>query len=198
MKKFLFLIVVFLCIEDSVAQLLDSANLSIQKEYISITKALENPDKVYKLNLRKQKLDSIPSAVFELKNLQILVLSKNKLTELPNAIGNLIHLQIFDISANKIETIPSEIGNLTHLKELILNRNNINKLPSEFSNLYNLEYLDLWSNEIFQFPVEITKLAKSLKIIDMRVIAMNLDDQEKIRELLPYTTILFSKACNCK
>lgn len=186
-----------LSISRLIAQPLDSATLATKPVFTSLEEALKNPDQVYRLNLRKQKLKKVPSEIFKLKNLQELNISKNKLTEIPAGIENLPNLELLDASANELESLPAEIGQCTSLKRMILNRNNIQELPSTIGNLSALEYLDLWSNSIIEFPEAINKLSETLKVLDLRVINMNDERQEAIRALLPKTTIHFSRSCNC-
>ncbi len=179
------------------AQFLDSAALAEEPEYTDLSDALKNPDKVYKLNLRRQKLKEIPKDVFKLKNLQELNVSKNKLKNLPKKLDTLKNLEVINASANDIDTIYAEIGNCTQLKKLILNQNIIAHLPSTIGKLTNLIFLDMWGNEIQEFPNEISKLQNTLKVVDLRVINIQDDKQEEIVKLLPYTKFFFSLSCNC-
>ena len=180
------------------AQLLSAEKLALEKVYTSLSEALQTPEKVYKLDLTKQKLKTFPMEIIKLYNLQELTLAKNKLTEIPKEIGTLTNLQKLNLEKNELTVLPSTIGNLTNLKELILNRNEIFKLPPEIGNLINLEKLDMWSNEIDVFPEEISKLKNTLKVLDLRVILINLEKQKKIVELLPNTEVYMNKSCNCK
>ena len=180
------------------AQLLSKERLAAQKVYTSINDAMVNPEKVYRLDLTKQKLKAVPMEVFKLYNLQELILAKNKIQELPPEIGTLTNLEKLNLEKNELTVLPPTIGNLTNLKELIVNRNEIYKLPPEIGNLVNLAKLDMWSNEIDEFPEEISKLKDTLKYLDLRVILINLDKQKKIIELLPNTYIYFNKSCNCR
>lgn len=179
------------------AQRLDSATLAQEPEYTDLSEALLTPDKVYRLNLKKQKLKEIPKDVYKLKNLQELNVSKNKLKNLPKDLDTLKNLEIINASANDIDTLYAEIGNCTQLKTLILNQNVIAHLPSTIANLTNLYFLDMWGNEITEFPTEISKLKNTLKIVDLRVINIHDDQQEEIVKLLPDTKFFFSMSCNC-
>lgn len=179
------------------AQLLDSTALAEEPEYTKLSEALQNPDKIYKLNLRRQKLKEIPNDVFKLKNLQELNVSKNKLKNLPKKLDTLKNLEVINASANDIDTIYAEIGSCTHLKKLILNQNIIAHLPSTIGNLTNLIFLDMWGNEIQEFPNEISKLQNTLKVVDLRVINIQDNKQEEIVKLLPNTKFFFSMSCNC-
>jgi Leucine-rich repeat (LRR) protein len=179
------------------AQLLSPNQLEQQPVYTSLAEALKNPEKVYRLDLSKHKLQSIPKELFSLYNLQELNLAKNKIREIPPEIGNLTNLQKLNVSRNKITNFPSTIGALTNLSELIANQNDIYILPPEIGNLINLEKLDLWSTAMDIFPEEISKLKNTLKILDLRVVLINEEKQKAIAELLPNTNIYFSKSCNC-
>jgi Leucine-rich repeat (LRR) protein len=179
------------------AQLLSATQLAQEKIYTSVSEALKDPLKVYRLDLSKQKLHTLPKELFSLYNLQELNLSKNKLLQIPPEIANLTNLQVLNVSKNNLTEIPAAIGGLTNIVQLIANQNEIYKLAPEIGNLINMEMLDLWSNDIDVFPVEISNLKNSLKKIDLRVVLINEDKQRAIADLLPNTNIYFSKSCNC-
>lgn len=199
MKKFstILIILSLLIISSAKAQRLDSAALADEPEYTDMAEALQNPDKVYKLNLRKQKLKEIPKDIFKFKNLQELNVSKNKLESLPENLDSLKYLEVINASDNNIDTIYPSIGNFPKLKKLILNQNIIAHLPSTIGNLTEMYFLDMWGNEITEFPKEIAQLQTTLKVLDLRVINIHDDKQEAISKLLPNTKIFFSLSCNC-
>jgi len=58
--------------------------------YRSLSAALENPEKVFRLNLSRHKLKVFPADIFKLKNLRDLDLSHNKLDSIPNEMGTLV------------------------------------------------------------------------------------------------------------
>jgi Leucine-rich repeat (LRR) protein len=165
--------------------------------YRSLASALENPDKVFRLNLSKKQFAVFPEDVLKFKNLEELDLSKNKIKELPAGIGTLTHLKKLNLSMNKLEKLPTEIGNLTNLVYLGLNRNVIEELPSSIGNLENLEVLELWDNELSTIPDEISNL-KKLKMLELRGILFSEDDAARIDSLLPHTKVMLSPTCNCK
>lgn len=196
--KLLFLFLFFSLYAFSQQELLDPDTLQAQKIYTSMESALAaNPDSVFRLNLSKRKLTEIPTQVYSFRNLQELNLGKNKFTELPDRIGDLRNLQRLIVSGNKLKAIPHSIGKLKNLVYLELNRNVIESLPPEIGYLINLEELQLWDNELSDIPDEI-KNCSSLKTVELRGILFTEDEQRRIQELLPFTKILFSPACNCK
>src|SRR5581483_166722 len=99
---------------------LSDSLLDQQPTYVNITYAVANAEKVYKLNLSKQKLQTIPDGVFKLKSLQVLNLSHNQIKTLPKEIGRLQNLQVLDLSRNKLTKLPDSIGYLSNLRELDL------------------------------------------------------------------------------
>ena len=178
------------------AQLLDSVQLETAYIYTSMEEALKEPYKVYRLHLKKQKLDSVPAAIFTFPNLQELDLSKNKLSALPDNIGELGRLQVLNISGNNIEQLPHSIGDLKNLRKLYANKNKLTSLPARIGDLSNLRMMDLWSNEISYFPEDLSKL-KSLRKLDLRNILINDATQNKLREWLPNTKIFMDPDCKC-
>jgi len=76
--------------------------------YTSLERALENPQKVYHLNLERQDLTGLPAALKQFSNLQELHLSLNNLEQLPPEIGQLSQLEILTIKYHKLRTLPAE------------------------------------------------------------------------------------------
>lgn len=177
-------------------QLLDSAAIFSAPVYDNLEEALKNPNSVFRLSLRGQKLKIFPADILKLKYLQELDLSKNKLDSIPDEIGELKNLQILDISSNKLESLPDSIGKLKNLKKLAAGKNNIVAIPRQIGELQNLEILDLWSNQISMFPDELNKLQK-LRWVDLRVIEIDDKMQKHLQEILPKTKIHFSPSCHC-
>ena len=183
--------------QTTVYPLLDSAALDTMTAYTDLALAMKEPEKVIKLVLRKQKLKAFPKEIWNFPNLQYLDLSKNQITEFPDSLYLLKNLQVLHLSKNKIESLPRELGDLTNLVLLDINQNELTMLPPQIGKLKKLKYLDLWSNNISTFPEELKEIQDNLKTLDLRVILINYDSQDRIRKLLPKTTIYFSPPCNC-
>ncbi len=177
--------------------LYDSIALDTMREFTSIEEAMKNPEQVVKLSLRKQRLKSIPKEVYLFPNLQYLDLTKNQIEEVSDSIGMLHNLQVLILSKNKIQGLPREIGDLSNLKILNINQNELVALPPQIGKLKKLEILDLWSNDLSMFPEELKQLSGTLKVLDLRVILINQDQQNRIRAMLPGTTVYFSPPCKC-
>jgi Leucine-rich repeat (LRR) protein len=200
-KSAIFFLVTYLLLCFSVnAQTLQPADSILLKNtptFTSIEEALKKPEEVIKLDLRRQKLKSIPPEVFTLTNLKYLELSKNKITEIPAEINKLTQLEYLNISDNKLISLHSEIGKLTKLKYLNIGENDIYSLPPEIGNLQNLILLDAWNNNLNLFPEELKNL-KSLKQFDLRYITVLDKEKKRLKELLPNTKIFFTNSCSCQ
>lgn len=193
---FIFFISIFFLQNQANAQLLDSLQFDTLSTYTNLNEALKNPDSVIKLVLKKKKLKEFPVEISQFKNLQYLDVSGNKIKEIPPTIGQLSQLQFLNISKNKIEYFPSNISELKNLKWLIAHKNEITAISADFTNLEKLEYADFWLNNISYFPNELSNL-KYLRVLDLRGILINLENQKRIASLLPYTKIYFSPPCKC-
>lgn len=198
MKRILLLLIPMLLHLNQKAQtvLLDSVTLALYNEYTNLKEALEEPERVIKLSLRKQGLKEFPKEVLKLKNLQYLDLSKNKIDNLPDSIVQLKNLQVLIVSKNNLEALPNTIGGLSNLRYFKAGQNKIARIPYSFGDLQNLEYLDFWDNELDYFPESLNKL-NQLEVMDLRNILISQENQNMIQALLPNTKIYFSPACQC-
>ncbi|WP_017852740.1 leucine-rich repeat domain-containing protein [Leptospira interrogans serovar Szwajizak] len=141
-----------------------------ERNYKDLAKALQNPSKVFILNL-----------------------SFNRITIFPKEIGQLQNLKSLDLSGNQLTTLPAEIGQLKNLKELHLNGNQLKTLPKEIGQLQKLEKLNLDGDQLITFskgnqlttlPAEIGQL-KNLKELHLNGNQLSLEEREKIQKLLP-------------
>jgi Leucine-rich repeat (LRR) protein len=194
------LIIVFVFCGKLVAQekeLLDSAQIAEAYTYMDLKEALEHPEMVIRLELKKQKLKTFPPEIFKFKNLQYLSLSKNQLKELPDSLYKLTQLQYLDVSHNKLGSLPKEIGKCSNLYYLNANNNDLYGLPPQIGNLEKLHTLDLWSNDLADFPETLRNL-KQLNILDVRAILISDDVIKQLKRWLPNTIIYSNPPCNCK
>mmetsp|Transcript_8179 Transcript_8179/g.19193 ORF Transcript_8179/g.19193 Transcript_8179/m.19193 type:complete len:1555 (-) Transcript_8179:52-4716(-) len=102
------------------------------------------------LYLSYNKLDSIPSSLFQLSTLKVLWASNNKLSEIPMGIGALTSLEDLDLEGNRIAgSIPNSLFNLPKLRSLYLHDNMLTgQLAPSMTRLSKLEILDLDSNSL--------------------------------------------------
>jgi len=134
------------------------------------------------LDLSGNKLSSLPTDFYRLKNLKIAFLSDNFFTEYPTVLADCPKLemvgfkanQITTISAkaissnlrwliltnNRIEAIPSSIGQCTRLQKCMLAGNRLKDLPIEMANCTNLELLRISANQFETLPNWLLNLPK--------------------------------------
>lgn len=164
--------------------------------YKNLAQALQNPQHVYKLELKRLKNNQFPYEVFQLTNLQSLTITKSRLTSIPEQINQLKNLRYLNLSKNNLKKLPATIGDLKNLEQLIVNQNQLETLPETIGNLNKLYFLDLWSNELNDLP-ESLSLCENLKIIDMRGILIPDNKQIEIQKKIPQAKIYFTPGCNC-
>ncbi|MBF0452348.1 MAG: hypothetical protein HQK75_16720, partial [Candidatus Magnetomorum sp.] len=93
---------------------------------------------------------NIKESFVNLQHLAILDLRVNKIYSLPDNFGNLSELTTLIIKNNNLSFLPDSFGNLPKLNNLDLRFNQLNILPESFENLTNLTNLQLEGNN---FPV---------------------------------------------
>jgi Leucine-rich repeat (LRR) protein len=165
--------------------------------FLSLEEAKKfHPDSVFKLSLKKSKLDSLPREIFKFKNLTHLDLSFNKLQTIDANISSFEKLIYLDFSKNKFELFPNNICQLENIEVLKFNRNFIQNIDSSIINLQKLSYIDFWDNPIKTFPTAFLNL-KSLKIIHAEGIKYSPKFQEKWISALDKVTIYFDPPCDC-
>jgi len=166
--------------------------------YTNLETALKSPEKVYHLDLSKQKLEEFPMDIVKFTNLRTLNLFKNKIKTVPDEIARLKNLRELNIGHNKLTAFGNGICELTELQRLVLNQNKIESIPADIKNLKKLVYLDMWDNDLWFIPDEIAELKDTLKEFDLQNIQFNYEEQARIRSLLPQTKINWPPPCNCK
>lgn len=139
-------------------------NAQETKTYKNLSKALKNPEKVYRLDLNFARIGVLPDSIGLLTNLTYLRLSSNNLKQLPEAILKLKNLIELDVSFNELENLPRGLGKLKNLTKLKIGSNKITKLPESIGDLNKLTYLDVSFNNLTFLPESIGNLS-SLQIL---------------------------------
>jgi hypothetical protein len=143
-----------------------------------------------KLNFFNNKATTLSEKYAGLTNLISLDLSSNQITSISPVIGKLVQLQDLSLNKNKIKELPFEFGTLKNLKTLNLRQNGLTTFPKSIAMLSSLETLDMALNPLTSLPVEIANL-KNLKTLTLVGNEMPVKEQQKIKALLPNTTIYF-------
>ena len=115
--------------------------------YRSLDDALEEPEMVYRLDLSRSGIDTLPAEILRLTHLQELNLSDNPWLALDDALRTLAafpDLRSLDLSGyRQFSAIPESIGGLQSLELLRLSGNEIRTIPVGIGRLRNLRELDL-------------------------------------------------------
>jgi Leucine-rich repeat (LRR) protein len=135
--------------------LLNADQLKREKWYYSISEAMREPEKVFKLSLKNTKLKTLPPDIMRFTNLQILNLGNNKLREIPEEISQLEHLQILILVGNKLRDLPDGFRKLENLKELYLGSNRLSEIPAWVGGLSKLRALDVSYNALTPYEIEL-------------------------------------------
>ncbi|XP_064652232.1 leucine-rich repeat protein SHOC-2-like, partial [Lineus longissimus] len=134
-------------------------DLSDRKLY-DIPKETFNFSRIQTLKICRNKISIVPSAIGQLRKLQIFDAHLNALMQVPDTICNCQHLYEMDLSSNKLRMLPPQIGLLRELKVLRLGRNQFEHLPSELGLLENLRTLDVQSNRLTMLPFTLENFKK--------------------------------------
>ena len=184
-----------------------------QKKLEEVLDILLLEKKLKNWRFKIKNLDSIPYQIGRLKNLELLSVTSSGLKEVPSSIGQLAKLTTLIFTSNKLKELPESIGNLRKLYELDIGRNQLQNIPSSISNLKKLNRLDVYDNELESIgayigelkeleklnlsenqlktlPDEIQNL-KKLKNLYLSDNPISKEEQERIKALLPNTTIYF-------
>ncbi len=109
--------------------------------------------KIKYMNLDGWGLESIPSEVFEFKNLKSLCLGFNQITEIPDDISRLASLKHFFVASNMLTSLPESIGEISSFQSLnIVDNNHISSLPESITNLKDLKHIYVRGTKITQLP----------------------------------------------
>ena len=191
-----FLAVCVLQCTTAYAQLIPANDLDTAHVYTDLKDALENRDRVLRLDLSRQKLSEFPPEIFEFTNLQELKLNKCRISELPDRFDLLPNLQRLQCQHNEIGAIPPTLLQLKDLITLDLADNIIEVIPNEIDGLVQLETLALWDNPITMYPENLTQLTQ-LKVLDLLNNSMSRETQQRLKEGLPKCKIIMSPPCAC-
>jgi Leucine-rich repeat (LRR) protein len=164
--------------------------------FTDLATAAKNPELVYHLDLKKQRLAEVPIELKAFTNLRILDLSKNKIQSLPEWLAELPLVELH-LTKNNFAKFPMVLCSMPTLVVLKLDRNPVAALPPEISALRALVTLDLWDTQIEELPATMAQLT-NLKYLDLRSTKIYKSELPDLQKLLPNTEILVTNGCDCK
>ncbi|MFX0104455.1 MAG: leucine-rich repeat protein [Candidatus Hodarchaeota archaeon] len=168
-------------------------NNSIEYLDLSYNKITKLPDfKYFKslktLNLKSNRLRTLPESLGEINSLENLNLRNNMLTQLPSSISSLSSLKSLDLHGNKLssinvylsksilelelgwnnfKTVPINIKLLSLLEKLGMGGNKLISLPDWIGSFHLLKELDLYDNKLNEIPSSLGNL-NSLERLSFR------------------------------
>lgn len=121
--------------------------------------AYQDPQNLTHIDLRNNRLASLPDQLCDLRQLAELRLDYNFLASLPHRIHRLTNLTYLSASQNSLKAVPATIVHLSRsLRHLHLNDNKIVALQAKLGNLRSLETLLLHQNMIVDVPSTLYRL----------------------------------------
>ena len=157
--------------------------------------ASANPDTIYALSFRKQKLTVLPEKLFTFKNLKYLDLEKNMLSNV-SRLGELNQLVYLNLGKNNLENFPVCVCQMPLLEELIVNRNFFSYVPPCIEYCKELRRIDFWETPVTTLPKEMQLLPK-LTFMDFSGVRMNPNTQKLLKEQYPHVKMSLDAPCDC-
>lgn len=98
-------------------------------------------------------------------------LRKNKLLMLPSAIKACVNLEVLDCGSNTLYFLPSALGRCKKLETIYLERNTLQKLPNTITSLPNLQIISCFDNQLNSLPPNIgdLKILMHLEVFNNRI-----------------------------
>ena len=166
-------------------------------KFTSIQKALENPEEVEYLRLRREGLKEWPSDLDVFPNLKVLDLAHNKIAHIPYNLSYANQIEELILTGNKLDSLEASVAEFGQVKRLLVGNNHIYHVTPKIGQLKTLEFFEVWSNEVHYLPKEISQL-ETLKEVDMRGIQISEKHQDNIKALFgPDVELKLSMSCNC-
>lgn len=118
------------------------------------------------LTLSRFRIETLPSAIHLLQNLEELNLPTNQLDSLPTEIELLKQLKKINLNHNRFDSFPSILLNMPWLQELKLGYNRLANIPEKIVVLEDLRQLDLSGNLLETLPLQLFNL-KELTLLNL-------------------------------
>ncbi|MFM8738954.1 MAG: leucine-rich repeat domain-containing protein, partial [Cytophagales bacterium] len=110
------------------------------------------------LELQKNKIRVVPSAIAQFPNLKRLVFNYNPIESVSDKMSMLQRLEQVGFYSNQLSQVPEALYSLTSLKEIDLYYNQIERLDARASQWKKLEVLYLSNNKLISLPDNLGEL----------------------------------------
>ncbi|MDH5680803.1 MAG: hypothetical protein OEZ36_04385, partial [Spirochaetota bacterium] len=104
--------------------------------------------------------------------------------------GRMDKLSHLSVVSYRMSGLPGSVVRVKNINKLYLWSNGLETLNPEITRLKELRELSLWNNRLRTLPLEIRNL-KRLRLLDLRRNKIPIEEQEKIKRLLPQCEIIF-------
>jgi Leucine-rich repeat (LRR) protein len=153
--------------------------------------AVRKYNKLKGLEINAVTFGAFPEWIYEMDALEYLGLVHGNLTEIPTSINKMKGLKTIQFGKNALIALPKEFGELKLLAYVDLSNNNFAEFPVVLLELTELYDIDLSGNKIKTIPENITVLRKLISL-DLRNNPISVEEQERIRQLLPDVRVYFN------
>lgn len=111
---------------------------------IEVLKVLEKSDSLSILSISHVNLDTLPSSIYKMTNLEKLVINSCDLSYISNELKNLTILKHLDLSDNQVANFPV----ISSIEYIDLSENHLTNLPAELFEVKSLKILNIENNNI--------------------------------------------------
>ncbi|MDA7743058.1 leucine-rich repeat domain-containing protein [Flavobacteriales bacterium] len=175
----------------------DWENAPIFKDVESANEARLNGTPIFRLDLSKRKLKSVPTEILGWTELREVILDRNRIESIGPAWKQLALLERLSINSNQLEQFPAVLTQLDRLVTLEMGDNMIDSIPLDIDQMSALESLALWDNVLAYFPASLSDLP-NLRKLDLLHNDMVIEEQEALRGWLSSEVeLILSAPCRC-
>jgi len=136
-----------------------------QNKLVSLPPEIGACSALMELYLNDNMLNELPPELGRCEKLEVLSVQRNQLSNVPISLSGCVNLQTLDLTGNILMDIPvGMLGRLINLRHLFLGTNKLQSLPSDIGLCSSLEQLSAPSNQLKMLPDEIGNLSKLIEI----------------------------------
>ena len=152
---------------------------------------------IFRLDLTKQKLKTVPPEICNWTELREIVLDRNKIEAIGPELKQLAFLEHLSVNSNRLNQFPAVLTQLDQLVSLEMGDNMIDTIPLNIDRMTALQSLELWDNVLAYFPASLSDLP-NLKRLDLLHNDMVFEEQELLRNWFSDDVeLILSAPCRC-